>query len=119
MITTTTHSHHQLPTTPEQPSRIFAQWGLPHTVQRAVSVPAQEVQAELVNAAEQGGMLCTKRYRGRCEWLIKDDEMLWRFMIDDDIPLTNNEAERAQRGYVLWRKGSYGVCSHRGELFRQ
>ncbi len=68
---------------------------------------------------EQGAMLCTKRYRGRCEWLIKDDEMLWRFMMDDDIPLTNNEAERALRGYVLWRKGSYGVCSHRGELFRQ
>ena len=37
----------------------------------------------------------------------------------DDIPLTNNEAERALRGYVLWRKRSYGVCSHRGELFRQ
>lgn len=68
---------------------------------------------------EQGAMLCSKRYRGRCEWLIKDDEMLWRFMSDEDIPLTNNEAERALRGYVLWRKGSYGVCSHRGELFRQ
>ncbi|MCS3459578.1 IS66 family transposase [Aeromonas sp. BIGb0445] len=68
---------------------------------------------------EQGAMLCSKLYRGRCEWLIKDDEMLWRFMNDDDIPLTNNEAERALRGYVLWRKGSYGVCSHRGELFRQ
>ena len=68
---------------------------------------------------EQGTLLCSKRYRGRCEWLIKDDEMLWRFMRDDDIPLTNNEAERALRGYVLWRKGSYGVCSHRGELFRQ
>lgn len=67
----------------------------------------------------QGRLLCSKRYRGRCEWLIKDDEMLWRFMSDDDIPLTNNEAERALRGYVLWRKGSYGVCSHRGELFRQ
>lgn len=44
--------------------------------------------------------------------------MLWRFMSDDDIPPTNNEAERALRGYVLWRKGSYGMCSHRGELFR-
>ncbi|ELM3618545.1 IS66 family transposase [Aeromonas sobria] len=68
---------------------------------------------------EQGAVLCSKRYRGRCEWLIKDDEILWWFMSDDDIPLTNNEAERALRGYVLWRKGSYGVCSHRGELFRQ
>ena len=41
------------------------------------------------------------------------------FMTDDEIALTNNEAERALRGYVLWRKGSYGVWSHRGELFRQ
>ena len=66
----------------------------------------------------QCAVLCSRRYLGRCEWLIKDDEMLWRFMGDDDIPLTNNEAERTLRGsYVLWRKRSYGVC--RGELFRQ
>lgn len=45
--------------------------------------------------------------------------MLWRFMDDEAIALTNNEAERALRGYVLWRKGSYGVWSQRGEQFRQ
>lgn len=67
----------------------------------------------------QGALVCSKRYRGRCRLLIKDDEMLWRFMEDDAIALTNNEAERALRGYVLWRKGSYGVWSQRGELFRQ
>lgn len=44
---------------------------------------------------------------------------LGRVYADGDISLTNNEAERSLRGYVLWRKGSYGVCSHRGELFRQ
>lgn len=50
----------------------------------------------------------------------KDEKMLWRFMSDDNVPLTNNEAEQALRGYMLWRrKGSHGVCSHRGELFRQ
>lgn len=43
---------------------------------------------------EQRTMLCTKRFRGRCDWLLKDEEM-------------------------LWQQGSYGVCSHRGELFRQ
>lgn len=68
---------------------------------------------------ERGAILCSKRYRGRCQLLIEDDDMLWRFMTDDDIALTNNEAERALRGYVLWRKGSYGVWSHRGEQFRQ
>lgn len=68
---------------------------------------------------ERGSVLCSKRYRGRCQLLLKDDEMLWRFMENDEIALTNNEAERALRGYVLWRKGSYGVWSHRGEQFRQ
>lgn len=32
MITTTTHTNDQQPTDPDQPTRIFAQWGLPHTV---------------------------------------------------------------------------------------
>lgn len=68
---------------------------------------------------EGGALLCSKRYRGRCRLLLQDDEMLWQFIADDHIALTNNEAERALRGYVLWRKGSYGVWSHRGEQFRQ
>ncbi|HHQ4530866.1 TPA: type IV toxin-antitoxin system YeeU family antitoxin [Aeromonas hydrophila] len=32
MTTTTTNTTDQLPTTPDQPTRIFTQWGLPHTV---------------------------------------------------------------------------------------
>jgi transposase len=68
---------------------------------------------------ERGMMLCSSRYRGRCRFLLQDDDMLWTFLTDDRLALTNNEAERALRGYVLWRKGSYGVWSQRGELFRQ
>ena len=43
--------------------------------------------------------------------------MLWRFQENDEIALTNNEAELAMREYVLWRKGSFCVWSYRGELF--
>ncbi|MFB2903404.1 type IV toxin-antitoxin system YeeU family antitoxin [Aeromonas jandaei] len=32
MTTTTTNTNSQKPTPPDQPTRIFAQWGLPHTV---------------------------------------------------------------------------------------
>jgi cytoskeleton bundling-enhancing protein CbeA-like protein len=32
MSTTTTHANAQQPAAPDQPTRIFAQWGLPHTV---------------------------------------------------------------------------------------
>ena len=32
MTTTTIHTQDQQPAAPDQPTRIFAQWGLPHTV---------------------------------------------------------------------------------------
>jgi hypothetical protein len=66
-----------------------------------------------------GTFQCSQRYRGRCQLLLRDDEMVWQFESTASLPLTNNEAERTLRGYVLWRKCSYGVWSHRGELFRQ
>jgi hypothetical protein len=84
------------------------------TLARSASALAQALSAELAKAVRSRGRAVLEALPGRCELLIKDDEMLWRFMNDDDIPLTNNEAERALRGYVLWRKDSYGVCSHRG-----
>ena len=87
--------------------------------QAEIPAQARALPAKLAKPVERNALLCSKRYRGRCQLLLRDDEMLWRFMTDDEIALTNNEAERALRGYVLWRKGSYGVWSHRGELFRQ
>jgi transposase len=45
--------------------------------------------------------------------------MSWTFLTNQAIPLTNNEAERSLRSYLLWRKGGYGVWFHRAELFRQ
>ena len=59
------------------------------------------------------------RHVGRCFHILEAEALYWTFLKDDRIPLTNNEAERRLRSYVLWRKGSYGVKSHRGELFRQ
>lgn len=61
----------------------------------------------------------TPRYQNRCKLLLKHDDMCWVFLKHPGVPLTNNEAERSLRSYVLWRKGSYGVWSHRGEQFRQ
>ena len=67
---------------------------------------------------ERGALLCSKRYRGRCQLLLRDDEMLWRFMTDDEIALTNNEAERCIRGSVILRKICFGTSSDRGDKFR-
>lgn len=80
----------------------------------------QRIQSHWRVHLEKGTRLCeTSRYRNRCALLLKHDTMCWTFLTNPAIPLTNNEAERSLRGYVLWRKGSYGVYSHRGELFRQ
>ena len=49
-------------------------------------------------------VLCSKALPWALPVTAQDDEMLWRFMENDEIALTNNEAERALRGYVLWRK---------------
>jgi transposase len=69
--------------------------------------------------ADRSRLCITPRYRNRCALLLKHDVMCWTFLTNQGIPLTNNEAERSLRSYVLWRKGSYGVWSHLGELFRQ
>jgi transposase len=62
------------------------------------------------NLAEGSRLCVTPRYRNRCALLLKHDVMCWTFLTNQAIPLTNNEAERSLRSYVLWRKGSYGVC---------
>lgn len=61
----------------------------------------------------------TVRYQNRCKLLLKHDDMCWLFLKHNGVPLTNNEAERSLRSYVLWRKGRYDAWSQRGELFRQ
>jgi transposase len=71
------------------------------------------------NLAEGSRLCVTPRYRKRCALLLKHDVMCWTFLTNQAIPVTNNEAERSLRSYVLWRKGSYGLWSHRGELFLQ
>jgi transposase len=42
---------------------------------------------------------------------------LWTFVDVDEVPPTNNAAERAIRPAVLWRKGSFGTDSARGSRF--
>jgi len=54
----------------------------------------------------------------QCKRLLTDELMLWTFLQDRAIPMTNNEAERAIRPYVIWRKTSFFSQSARGDQFR-
>ena len=53
----------------------------------------------------------------QCKRLLADESMLWTFLQDRAIPMTNNEAERAIRPYVIWRKNSFFSQSARGDQF--
>jgi len=44
-------------------------------------------------------------------------DVLWTFVHQEGVEPTNNDAERALRPAVLWRKGSFGTQSDAGSLF--
>jgi len=70
------------------------------TVQRAV-------------AAEIDGL------SGSCADIWEHREALWTFIETAGVEPTNNHAERELRGFVLWRKRSFGTQSDRGNRFAE
>ena len=56
---------------------------------------------------------------GSCADILEHRAALWTFVEHDDVPPTNNHAELEIRGFVLWRKRSYGTQSARGNLFAE
>jgi len=58
-----------------------------------------------------------ERTQGFCKELHEHNECLWTFVDEDDVEPTNNEAERALRHAVIWRKLSFGTQSASGSRF--
>jgi transposase len=58
-----------------------------------------------------------KKARGIAKDLLRQWESLWTYVQHEGAVPTNNEAERALRKAVLWRKGSFGVNSLQGAAF--
>lgn len=59
---------------------------------------------------------CSKT-AGTCKELLNHEERLWTFVDVEGVQPTNNEAERAERHGVLWRKTSGGTDSRQGSRF--
>ena len=73
-------------------------------------------QRELTELFEQGKNHEHKRVRGLCTRALGKWKMWWRFVVVGSEP-TNNEAERALRPAVIFRKLSHGSRSERGSRF--
>ena len=54
---------------------------------------------------------------GSCADILAHREALWTFITHDGVPPTNNHAEQEVRGFVLWRKRSFGAQSERGHRY--
>ena len=54
---------------------------------------------------------------GSCRDILAHREALWTFVDKSGIDPTNNHAERELRGFVLWRKLTFGSRSERGTCF--
>jgi transposase len=73
-----------------------------------------------VRAQLQLGSACgCAKTAATCRELLKVEPALWTFARHADIEPTNNEAERALRHAVQWRKTSYGTQGETGRRFVQ
>jgi transposase len=73
---------------------------------------------EAVKQTLQAGVACgCGKTAGTCQELLEHEGWLWTFVDTEGVEPTNNEAERAERHGVLWRKVSGGTDSAAGSRF--
>jgi transposase len=68
-------------------------------------------------ALEEGAACGCARTAATCRELLAVEPALWTFVRAAGVGPTNNAVERALRGPVLWRKGSYGTDGAAGSRF--
>jgi len=98
--------------------RLFSAWGdfQEHGDRRRLKREVAPLRRELKTLLERG----SKGRRNKLTWgfsknLLKIWPALWTFVETDGVEPTNNVAERALRGPVIYRKLSLGSQSERGE----
>lgn len=104
----------------EQAKSMFHQW---HRY-KSQEIPWEEFQKEVIPIAKQfreilyqGGGSHDGKLRRQCLSLHAHHENLWRFLCNPGVDPTNNAAERALRGPVIYRKLSFGTQSEEGSRF--
>jgi transposase len=104
----------------EQTKAVFRNW---HRF-KSGELTWEQFQAQTLPIAKrfnellyQGGGSHDRKLRNQCLSLYDHHENLWRFLCNPGIEPTNNAAERALRGAVIYRKLSFGTQSESGSRF--
>jgi len=77
------------------------------------------VRPRVEELLERGKAAKVRGLSGSCEDILQHRDALWTFIERDGIEPTNNHAERELRGFVLWRRRSFGSRSERGDQFAE
>jgi transposase len=104
----------------EQSNRLFHLWHQlgEGTLSRRQFQQAMQPVREAVRRTLEAGRKCRcSKTAGTCKELLAHEEWLWTFVEVEGVQPTNNEAERAERHGVLWRKTSGGTDSRQGSRF--
>jgi len=100
--------------------RLFRAWGTyrdEHHDRSRLQRDIQPLRGDLAALLITGALTGVKGIAGFSENLIQRAGGLWTFAEVNGVEPTNNNAERALRPAVLWRKGSFGSRSERGCRF--
>lgn len=103
-----------------QLTQLFALWHrvrdrtLTRAELRADVKPTKQQVKRLLGAGTRSSQAKTRHTRQN---ILKVAESLWTFVRVERVEPTNNEAERALRRAVLWRRKSFGTQSEAGSRF--
>ena len=75
------------------------------------------LRVEVRTLLEQGSRCGSPKTSATCREILKIEPALWTFTRVEGVEPTNNEAERALRHAVCWRKTSFGTDSAKGSRF--
>jgi transposase len=75
------------------------------------------VENRVKKSLETGSSLAHEKTRHTCQNILKLEQSLWTFVRVEGAEPTNNNAERALRRAVLWRRKSFGTQSKGGSRY--
>jgi transposase len=79
----------------------------------------QPVEKRILRLLRAAQARAERKTAGMAKEILERADYLWTFVTNEDVPPTNNTAERVIRPAVLWRKGSFGTDSESGSRFAE
>lgn len=104
----------------QQAGRLFSLWHKARDgdlSRERLAALLKSVRQRVKKSLQAGARCGQKKTRRTCSNILTVERSLWTFVRVAGVEPTNNEAERALRRAVLWRRKSFGTQSEAGSRF--